>query len=124
MGDDRPYLLDAGTATVLEIPVHWSLDDWPYFIFSRKRPQTLVPPTGMVDAWRTEFWAAHEERRHVTFTLHPECSGRAYRAALLRDLLAETVEVADMPVLTHGQVADAILGARTEAELGTVEGPV
>jgi peptidoglycan/xylan/chitin deacetylase (PgdA/CDA1 family) len=109
MADDRPYSLNAGAATVLEIPVHWSLDDWPYFLFTRKRPNTFVSPTAMVDAWRAEFRAARREGRHVTFTLHPECSGRAYRTAMLRDLMAETVEARDMPALTHGQVAIAVL---------------
>ena len=26
MGDDRPYVYDG----LLELPVHWSLDDWPH----------------------------------------------------------------------------------------------
>ena len=32
MGDDRPYAL--GRAQLVELPVHWSLDDAPYFAAS------------------------------------------------------------------------------------------
>ena len=31
MEDDRPYTLAVGDARLIELPVHWSLDDWPHF---------------------------------------------------------------------------------------------
>ena len=30
MRDDRPYWVDAGGRPLLELPGHWSLDDWPF----------------------------------------------------------------------------------------------
>ena len=33
MGDDRPYLLRLGDDAVVELPVHWSLDDWEQYAF-------------------------------------------------------------------------------------------
>ena len=36
MGDDEPYLIDAGDndEKLLEIPIQWLNDDWAYFGFS------------------------------------------------------------------------------------------
>ena len=34
MGDDRPYYLHSGDSRMLELPVHWSLDDWVFFRFA------------------------------------------------------------------------------------------
>lgn len=34
MGDDRPYLEEHRGETILELPVHWSLDDWPAFAWN------------------------------------------------------------------------------------------
>ena len=33
MGDDRPYVERWDELSILELPVHWSLDDWPRFGF-------------------------------------------------------------------------------------------
>ncbi len=33
-GDDRPYRVDLGAASLLEIPMHWELHDFPYFAFN------------------------------------------------------------------------------------------
>ena len=34
MGDDRPYVEEHDGLRLLELPVHWSLDDWPRFGWS------------------------------------------------------------------------------------------
>jgi len=34
MGDDRPYVEEWEGQRMLELPCHWSLDDWPHFGWS------------------------------------------------------------------------------------------
>ena len=34
MGDDVPYLIDTPRGTLLELPSHWGMDDWPPFMHS------------------------------------------------------------------------------------------
>ena len=34
MGDDVPYFLDCAHGSLVEIPSHWGLDDWPQFVQS------------------------------------------------------------------------------------------
>jgi peptidoglycan-N-acetylglucosamine deacetylase len=99
MGDDRPYAVRRAAGSLVELPVHWSLDDAPHFAHT-------ADVSGLLSAWQAELYAARRERRHVTYTLHPEILGRAHRIDVLRRLL-DTVRGMDVPVLPHGAVADA-----------------
>ncbi len=103
MGDDRPYVLELGAASIVELPVHWSLDDAPHFEHS-------TDPAGLLAVWRRELFAAADEDRDVTFTLHPEILGRPHRIDVLRRLL-DAVTGHDLPCRTHGDVAAALTGA-------------
>jgi peptidoglycan-N-acetylglucosamine deacetylase len=77
MGDDRPYMEGPPGREILELPVHWSLDDWPYFGMGPARPAGQVEP--WLAAWDAELAQASSERRVVTLTMHPEVVGRGYR---------------------------------------------
>lgn len=97
MGDDRPYFL----RELVELPVHWTLDDAPHFAHT-------TDPRALLDVWLAELACAVEESRHITYTLHPEILGRAHRVDVLRRLLDAASE-AGAPVRRHGDVAAALL---------------
>jgi len=97
MGDDRPYLLRTGGGALVELPVHWSLDDAPHFAHT-------TDVNGLLSVWQAELYAARREGRHITFTLHPEILGRAHRVDVLRRLL-DTAAGMDVAVVPHGAVA-------------------
>jgi peptidoglycan/xylan/chitin deacetylase (PgdA/CDA1 family) len=86
MGDDRPYRL----GPLLELPVHWALDDVPYFSALRDARDVLA-------IWTAEHDAAEH---HLTYTIHPEVTGRGHRLTLLERLLDHVG-----PTITHGQAA-------------------
>lgn len=111
MGDDRPYVEEHDGVSILELPVHWSLDDWPSFYWGIDGGGTLARPGDVLEVWLAELDAAVAEGRHVTFTMHPEIVGRSYRLPLLRGLLEAVRERSGVWAATHGQVADAV-GAR------------
>jgi peptidoglycan/xylan/chitin deacetylase (PgdA/CDA1 family) len=106
MGDDRPYVHDG----LLELPVHWSLDDWPHLHWKPGRGDAFTSPDAFLATWLAEFDSAHAERRHTTFTMHPEVIGRGHRAALLDRLIADMSERADIWFATHGDVAAYVAG--------------
>jgi peptidoglycan/xylan/chitin deacetylase (PgdA/CDA1 family) len=91
MGDDRPYWESWGGRRILELPVHWSLDDWPRYGWSIDNGGNMVDPTELYGSWLAEFELAQAERRHVTFTMHPEVIGRGQRyvqwARLVEEIL-------------------------------------
>lgn len=105
MGDDRPYLEHLGEDTLLEIPVHWSLDDWAFFGWSDDEGGTLTSPSAWIETWLEEFESALEERRLITLTMHPEIIGRGYRIRALRRLIQEMKARGNVWFATHGEVA-------------------
>jgi peptidoglycan/xylan/chitin deacetylase (PgdA/CDA1 family) len=87
MGDDRPYLERVGEATVREVPVHWSLDDFPYFGAALGYLHPQREPRTVFDAWQVEIESAIKEHRPTGFCLHPEVIGRALTFTHLEQLL-------------------------------------
>jgi peptidoglycan/xylan/chitin deacetylase (PgdA/CDA1 family) len=108
MGDDRPYFEQADGASLLELPVHWSLDDWPYWGFSNDTGDQLSPPSALLEVWTTEFESALQEQRHITYTMHPEITGRGYRIAALERFIHTIRERATIWFATHHQTAELI----------------
>jgi peptidoglycan-N-acetylglucosamine deacetylase len=89
MGDDRPYLETYEGRHILEIPVHWSLDDWPRFGWSIDLGGNVASPHELESSWLAEYRSARAEERHVVFTMHPEVIGRAHRFTHLESLVEE-----------------------------------
>lgn len=103
MGDDRPYTVAAGGTRLVELPVHWALDDAPHFAHT-------TDPSGLLAVWLAELAAALDEDGHVTVTLHPEILGRAHRLDVLRRLL-DAACASGVELVTHGAVAATVVPA-------------
>ncbi len=82
MSDDRPYVERYDDLQIIELPSHWSLDDWAYF-----DPSHLTSAEAWRQNWWTEYENARDERRNVNYACHPEISGRGYRTVELGRLL-------------------------------------
>jgi peptidoglycan/xylan/chitin deacetylase (PgdA/CDA1 family) len=90
MADDVPYELVAnGDPTgVVELPVEWLLDDYPYFGMNREadtRPYT--PPSGVLEIWQREFDMAYDEGGLFLLTMHPQIIGHRSRISMLEELI-------------------------------------
>jgi peptidoglycan/xylan/chitin deacetylase (PgdA/CDA1 family) len=90
MGDDIPYFLDAGgDSRLVEIPVHWEWDDFPYFAFSPDAG--LWSPMQSLDAvfnvWSTGFDGVYRWGRAFCLTMHPQIIGRPGRLLILERLI-------------------------------------
>jgi peptidoglycan-N-acetylglucosamine deacetylase len=85
MGDDRPYPLASGTRSLIELPVHWSLDDAPHF-------DRGGDPAVLAAIWDAELACARAEGRHITYTMHPEVLGRPHRVKLLERLVERAAD--------------------------------
>lgn len=108
MADDEPYeLLDEGEATgVVELPVEWIRDDAVYFNMDRAaslRPYT--PPADVLDIFRREFDAAHEEGGLFLLTLHPHHSGHRSRVWILDELIRHAKAQSGVWFATHAEIA-------------------
>ena len=108
MADDRPYeILESGKATgVVELPVEWLLDDYPYFGFERYsdvRPH--ITPNEVFEIWAAEFDKAYEEGTLFVLTMHPKYIGHRSRIAMLEKLIQHMLAKKNVWFATHEGVA-------------------
>jgi peptidoglycan/xylan/chitin deacetylase (PgdA/CDA1 family) len=113
MDDDRPYLLRIGERRVVELPPHWSLDDWEQYAFlpSPELGTQIEAPSKLVELWTAELDAQRREGGHVVGTMHPFLSGRASRVEALRQVIDHARAAGDVWIAPLGEVADRVLAA-------------
>ncbi len=89
MGNDIPYLVDANGSQIVEIPVHWELDDAPYFNYSpalgARNP--MASPEQVYQVWSSGFSGAYDYGRAFVLTMHPYVIGRPGRLRMLERLI-------------------------------------
>jgi peptidoglycan/xylan/chitin deacetylase (PgdA/CDA1 family) len=103
MGDDRPYRLGG----LVELPVHWTLDDVPYLAFHPEQPARLAGCRAAVRTWIAAHDDAVADGRPVTYTFHPEHTGRAPHHHALDELLAHVAACAT-PTATASEACLAV----------------
>jgi len=108
MADDRPYeILEEGKSTgVVELPVEWLLDDYPYFGFERYaavRPH--IAPMDVMSIWAAEFDKAYEEGTLFVLTMHPKYIGHRSRMVMLENLVGYMLSRKNVWFATHEEIA-------------------
>lgn len=108
MADDRPYeILEEGKPTgVVELPVEWLLDDYPYFGFDRYtsvRPH--IAPMDVYTIWAAEFDKAYEEGGLFVLTMHPKIIGHRSRILMLEKLIEYMLSRKNVWFATHEDIA-------------------
>lgn len=108
MADDRPYeiLIEGMPTGVVELPVEWLLDDYPYFGFSRYssvRPH--IKPMDVYDIWAAEFDKAYEEGTLFVLTMHPKIIGHRSRITMLEKLIQYMKKHEKVWFATHEDIA-------------------
>jgi len=89
----KPYRFGEETA-LIEMPISWSLDDYPHFEFVRT-PTTVLPglhsARTVMENWRDEFSYMQQtvEWGVLTYTMHTYVIGRGYRMLALEGLVKD-----------------------------------
>ena len=107
MDDDRPYLLETAAGTIVELPPHWSLDDWEQYAYLPDPPvgQAIESPAKVLDLWSSELDAMRRHGSLFMLTNHPFLSGRPGRVETLRRLIEHALEQGDVEIVTAEEVA-------------------
>jgi peptidoglycan/xylan/chitin deacetylase (PgdA/CDA1 family) len=108
MADDRPYeVLAAGQPTgIVELPVEWILDDYPYFWMDRASTvRPTMTPDEVYSIWKAEFDVAYDERGMLILTMHPHVIGHRARMAMLDRLVSYMKSRPGVWFATHEQIA-------------------
>ena len=89
MGNDIPYKVDADGRDIVEVPVHWELDDVPYFNYSPALGvrNVMADPEQVYRAWSAAFEGMHHYGRSFVLTMHPFTIGRPGRLRMLERLI-------------------------------------
>jgi peptidoglycan/xylan/chitin deacetylase (PgdA/CDA1 family) len=108
MADDRPYeiLADGKPTGVVELPVEWLLDDYPYFGFDRYtsvRPH--ITPNEVLEIWAAEFDLAYREGTLFVLTMHPKYIGHRSRMLMLEKLIEYILSRKNVWFATHEDIA-------------------
>jgi peptidoglycan/xylan/chitin deacetylase (PgdA/CDA1 family) len=108
MDADRPYQLVAGDAgSLVELPIHWSLDDWEPYVYlpDLSGSGAIASPADVVARWALELDAMVAAGGLFNLTNHPFVSGRPSRAAALEALIRHAQAIDGLWIATCDEVA-------------------
>jgi peptidoglycan/xylan/chitin deacetylase (PgdA/CDA1 family) len=108
MDDDVPYLLRTTAEPLVELPVHWSLDDWEQYGFFIDPPlgDAIELPAKMLELWKVELDAMHEEGCLEVITMHPFLSGRPARSRNIGRFVEHARELGGVWFATGAELAE------------------
>jgi peptidoglycan/xylan/chitin deacetylase (PgdA/CDA1 family) len=107
----KPFSFGAETA-LIEMPISWSLDDYPHFEFVRT-PTTVLPglqsARTVMETWRDEFSYMQRtvEWGVLTYTMHPYVIGRGYRMLALEGLVKDLAAAGAVFMTMEAAAAEA-----------------
>ena len=111
MDADHPYRLAVGpepdAASIIELPGHWSLDDWePYnYLPGITGSGVIASPADVLARWTLELEALVRQGGLFMLTNHPFISGRASRAEALDTLIERAQAIDGLWIASAGEVA-------------------
>jgi peptidoglycan-N-acetylglucosamine deacetylase len=107
----KPFKLGELTP-LIEMPISWSLDDYPHFEFVRT-PTSILPGLQsarlVMENWLDEFryMQKNVEWGVLTYTMHPYVIGRGYRMLALADFLDKLVAAGAVFMTMEDAAAEA-----------------
>lgn len=111
MDADHPYRLatgpEPGAPSIVELPGHWSLDDWePYaYLPGITGSGVIASPAEVLARWTLELEALVDEGGLFMLTNHPFVSGRASRAVALETLMERARAIDGLWIAAADQIA-------------------
>jgi peptidoglycan/xylan/chitin deacetylase (PgdA/CDA1 family) len=108
MDAEVPYELAVagGTASVVEIPIHWSLDDWERYCYIPCVSEGhIANPREVHESWSAELEGLRADGGCFVLTSHPFVTGRPSRAAVLDALIGQALDAGDVWVASHADIA-------------------
>lgn len=105
--------VDGRQTGIVELPIHWVLDDAAYWLFSPRIAGKSMQPLESVEYyWKEEFKGFYEEFTSANdsdicyiLTCHPQIIGRPARSRALENLIKYIMEHPDVEFMTAGELA-------------------
>ena len=112
----EPYHFGEETA-LIEMPISWSLDDFPHFEFMRTASAVtpgLQPARAVMQSWFDEFLYMKKtvDWGVLTLTMHPFVIGRGYRMLAFEELVGRLAPEGAVFMTMENAAREARLGPR------------
>lgn len=114
MDADHPYELAVddveGVSSIVEIPIHWALDDWEQYCFvpGVSGEGLIESPSKAREMWSLELDAMRDVGGCFTLTNHPFLTGRPSRARALERVVEQAVQYVDVWVTSLSRIAEHV----------------
>lgn len=111
MDADHPYRLAAGpepgAPSIVELPAHWSLDDWEPYVYlpGISGSGVIASPAEVLVRWTLELEALVDAGGLFMLTNHPFVSGRASRAVALESLMQRARSIDGLWIASGEEIA-------------------
>jgi peptidoglycan/xylan/chitin deacetylase (PgdA/CDA1 family) len=110
MGDSYPYILRAAEGDVIELPIDWTMDDWPHYAhapdFGYLMP--ISAPEKAMEVYMAEFEAAYEYGSLWITIWHPFVTGRPARLAAVAKMIEYMQKKGDVWFASMEEVAQHV----------------
>lgn len=107
MDDVRPSV--RGDTGLVELPVHWVLDDAPHLWFDAASWDKTIRSAAEVRAiWEEELLGIRDVGGLAVLTMHPQLIGRPGRLRMLDALVGWLLELGDAWVATCAEIAERV----------------
>ncbi len=110
MANDVPYVIKCESGTLIEIPSHWALDDWPQFAHNIELEYTMTvrSPDEAFAVYEAEFDAAYRHGGLWVAVWHPWHVGRLARADRLVQFIRKVKSMDDVWFATTREIAEHV----------------
>jgi peptidoglycan/xylan/chitin deacetylase (PgdA/CDA1 family) len=111
MDGEMPYELAEGAGaearSIVEVPVHWALDDWEQYAYLPDLfgSGLIEDPEKALSMWRADLAAMYDEGCCFTLTNHPFLSGRPARIRALERLIDDMQGRSGLWIAPAGEIA-------------------
>ncbi len=105
MDDLRPYRHEG--KQLVELPVHWLLDDAAHFWFDGDQNwgRRIAPPSEVEEQWTSELDGFRDLGGCFVLTMHPQVIGRPSRLAMLERVIQHAVAAGDVWIAPCREIA-------------------
>lgn len=112
MEDDIPYAIENDRGSMLELPIDWTLDDWPHYVHNRdfRFMMPISAPHRAIEVFRAEFEAAWTYGGLWISVWHPFVSGRPARLHAALQLIDEMQAKGGVWFATLDEVSEHVNG--------------
>jgi peptidoglycan/xylan/chitin deacetylase (PgdA/CDA1 family) len=113
MADDVPYMIETPSGRrLIEIPVHWSVDDWSQYAhnFDLEYSIPIRPPSKAIEVYLEDFEAIYAWGGFLELVWHPFLSARPARVMAIRSMIEQILDKGDVWVTTTEDIAHHVKG--------------